>query len=330
MKSKVLVIGGAGYIGSHTCKVLFQQGYQPVVFDNLSEGHSEFVKWGDFINGDILDKCAVVKAIRSVEPIAIIHFAAFAYVGVSVIEPIKYYRNNVTGSINVIDAAVKEGNIPIVFSSTCATYGMPDSQPISEATNQDPINPYGRSKLMVETILKDANSAYGLRSVCLRYFNACGADPDGEVGEKHREETHLIPRAIFSSLGIIDDFEVFGGNYDTHDGSPVRDYIHVLDLAEAHILALKYLIDGGESIQLNVGTGNGISVFELLDALEKMNGKPVPRTIGPKRAGDPSLLIADPSKIRDILGFSAKYSDIETILRTAYDWHDKHQKINQN
>lgn len=323
MTQRVLVIGGAGYIGSHTCKVLANSGYEPVVFDNLSEGHREFVQWGKLIEGDILDKAAITSAIQTMAPVAIIHFAAFAYVGVSVREPLDYYRNNVAGSINIIEAAVENDNIPIVFSSTCATYGMPEEQPISERTPQNPINPYGRSKLMVETILKDADSAYGLPSVCLRYFNACGDDPDGDVGEDHREETHLIPRAIFSALGMISDFEVFGGNYDTRDGSPVRDYIHVLDLAQAHVLSLQYLLDGGASNQFNIGTGTGISVFELLSSLEDLVGQPVPRNVGPKRAGDPPLLVADPTKARDVLNFSPRYSDVETILRTAYDWHKR-------
>ncbi len=321
MAQKVLVFGGAGYIGSHTCKVLAEQGFAPVVFDNLSEGYRDFVQWGDLIEADILDLDAVRAALRTVRPAALIHFAAFAYVGESVADPAKYYRNNVAGSLNIADAARLEGNVPVIFSSTCATYGIPAKVPIDENTPQNPINPYGRTKLMVETILDDCGAAYGLKSVCLRYFNACGADPEGAVGEAHRDETHLIPRAIFSLMGTIKDFAIFGGDYDTPDGSPIRDYIHVLDLAEAHVLALKHLLAGGPSEKINIGTGTGYSVFELIDRLEAVTGRPVPRTVGPKRAGDPPSLVADASKAKALLGFAPRHSDLDTVLRTAYDWH---------
>lgn len=321
MAKKILVFGGAGYIGSHTCKVLAEQGFTPVVFDNLSEGYRDFVQWGDLIEADILDSDAVRSAMRTVRPTALIHFAAFAYVGESVTDPAKYYRNNVAGSLNIADAARLEGNVPVIFSSTCATYGIPAKVPIDESTRQNPINPYGRSKLMVENILDDFGAAYGLKSVCLRYFNACGADPDGAVGEAHRDETHLIPRAIFSLMGKIRDFAIFGGDYDTPDGSPIRDYIHVLDLAEAHVLALKHLLSGGQSEKINIGTGTGYSVFELIEKLEAVTGRHVPRTVGPKRAGDPPSLVADASKAKALLGFAPRYSDLETVLRTAHDWH---------
>lgn len=321
MAEKVLVFGGAGYIGSHTCKALAQAGFKAVVFDNLSEGYRDFVRWGPLIEADILDASAVMKAIGDVKPAAIVHFAALAYVGESVTDPAKYYRNNVAGSLNIADAARLAGNVPIVFSSTCATYGVPRAVPIREDTPQNPINPYGRTKLAVEWLLDDFANAYGLRSVCLRYFNACGADPDGNVGEAHRDETHLIPRAIFSAMGRISDFSIFGGDYPTPDGSPIRDYIHVADLAEAHVLALKYLLSGGVSEKVNIGTGKGVSVFQLIDRLEAVTGLPVPRTLGPRRAGDPPALVADAGKARALLGFAARHSDLDSILTSAWAWH---------
>jgi UDP-glucose-4-epimerase GalE len=292
-----------------------------VVFDNLSEGHRDFVRWGDLVEGDIRDRAAVEAALAEVKPDGIIHFAANIEVGESNRDPGKFYENNVGGSLNVAMAARDAGNIPIVFSSTCAIYGACTLPRIPEDTTQGPMSPYGASKQMVETILGDFSRAYGLRSVCLRYFNACGADPDCQIGEAHAVESHLIPRAILAAYGQIDDFAIFGDDYDTPDGSALRDYIHVMDLAQAHAKAMRYLWDGGESTQFNVGTGTGTSVFEIVQAVEAVTGKPVPHTLGPRRAGDPPQLIADPTRAEEILGFAATHSDIETVIRTASAWH---------
>lgn len=320
---KVIVFGGAGYIGSHTCKDLRQNGFEPVVFDNLSEGYADFVKWGDLIVGDIRNATEIAAAIDRVQPVAAIHFAAHAYVGESVVDPAKYYENNVSGSLNVVQAAREAGNVPLVFSSTCAIYGDPGTATIQEDLPKAPINPYGRSKLMVEHILQDYASAYDLRSVCLRYFNASGDDPDGDTGEAHRQETHLIPRAILAGLGKIDDFNVFGEDYDTPDGTAIRDYIHVTDLARAHVAACRYLLDGGQTDQFNVGVGHGYSVLDIVTAVSKALGVDVPHQIRSRRAGDPPKLVADPSKIRQRLGFEACHSDLSNIIETAVAWHRK-------
>ncbi|MEM8793680.1 MAG: UDP-glucose 4-epimerase GalE [Pseudomonadota bacterium] len=321
--SNVLVFGGAGYIGSHACKLLAARGFTPVVFDNLSEGHRDFVKWGDLIVGDIANLDSVTSAIETVAPAAAIHFAAYAYVGESVTDPAKYYRNNIAGSLNVIEAARAAGNLPLIFSSTCAIYGLPDRDVIDETLPKAPINPYGRTKWVVEQALSDFSEAYGLRSVSLRYFNASGADEEGEIGEAHRDETHLIPRAILSGLGRLDDFHVFGDDYETPDGSAVRDYIHVTDLAEAHVAACEYLLDGGNTDQFNVGVGQGYSVLEIVDAVSRHLETPVPHKIVPRRAGDPPALIANPEKIRQRLGFETRHSSLENIISTAVAWHRK-------
>ncbi len=318
---RILVFGGAGYIGSHTCKALHGSGFAPVVFDNFIEGHRDFVKWGTAVEGDIRDAAAVAQAFAQVDPVAAIHFAAHAYVGESVTDPGKYYDNNVSGSLNIAMAARDAGNVPLVFSSTCAIYGTPDVVAIREDTPPAPINPYGRTKLIVEGILQDFSSAYGLRSVCLRYFNACGADAEGEIGEAHREETHLVPRTILSALGRMDGFRVFGDDYDTQDGSAVRDYVHVTDLAHAHVLACDYLLNGGASDQFNIGSGKGTSVFQIIEAVRKATGRDVPHDIGPRRPGDPAALVADPAKARAVLGFQARHSDIANIAETATRWH---------
>lgn len=321
--TKVMVFGGAGYIGSHTCKELSAKGFDPVTFDNLSEGHAEFVKWGDLIRGDICNADDIAAAIARVKPAAIIHFAAHAYVGESVTDPAKYYANNVVGSLNVAQAARTAGNVPMIFSSTCAIYGTPPQATITEDTAKAPINPYGHSKLMVEQMLQDFSRAYGLRSVALRYFNAAGDDASGETGEAHRHETHLIPRAILAGLGQIDDFCVFGDDYVTPDGSALRDYVHVSDLAQAHVLACRYLLGGGETDQFNVGIGRGVSVFEIIEAVAQHLGRPVPHRVEPRRAGDPPSLIADPSKIGHSLGFEGRHSDLNNIIQTAVAWHKK-------
>lgn len=322
--SNVLVFGGAGYIGSHTCKALAEAGFSPVVYDNLSEGHRAFVQWGELIEADILDVDAVQLAFTRVRPVAAIHFAAFAYVGESVTEPEKYYRNNVAGSINIISSARQAGRVPLVFSSSCATYGIPQQLPISEDSPQLPINPYGRTKLIIENMLKDFDHAYGMRHVILRYFNACGADDQGRLGERHNVETHLIPRAIFSALGRINDFTIFGSDCDTPDGTPIRDYVHVSDLATAHVLAVRHLMDGKPSDCFNIGTGEGLSIKQILKALEEITSAPVPYRAGHARPGDPPILVADPAKARQVLGFSAIHSNLVNILRTALEWHTRH------
>lgn len=319
--NKVLVFGGAGYIGSHTCKQLKISGYEPVTFDNLSEGHADLVKWGDLIVGDICNKHNVVAALQAVQPVAAIHFAAHAYVGESVEDPSKYYANNVVGSLNIVQAIREVGNLPLIFSSTCAIYGNPNNVPIIENLPKAPINPYGRSKLMVEQILQDFSSAYDQRSVCLRYFNASGGDAAGETGESHREETHLIPRAILAGLGRINNFCVFGDDYNTPDGSAIRDYIHVTDLADAHVAACHYLLGGGSTDQLNVGVGRGYSVLEIIRAVSRHLDNDVPHKIMPCRPGDPPALVADATKIKQVLGFEAHHSDLDNILKTAISWH---------
>lgn len=321
MSGSVLVFGGAGYIGSHACKALAEAGFDPIVFDNLSEGHRSFAKWGELVEGDIRDLDAVRACIAAKRPIAAMHFAARSYVGESVQDPYSYYDNNVVGSINVARALKEAGGLPLVFSSTAAVYGEPDETPIPESAAKLPINPYGRTKWTIEQLLRDGHAAYGAPYVCLRYFNACGADPDCEVGEAHRNETHLIPRAILALLGRIDDFSIFGGDYATPDGSPIRDYIHVRDLADAHVKSLAYLLGGGAPVALNVGTGAGLSVFQIIEGLARIAGAPVPHSVGPKRAGDPEMLVADPSRAQAVLGFQAGCSDLDTILETAIEWH---------
>lgn len=313
----VLVTGGAGFIGSHTCKQLAAAGYLPVVYDNLSRGNAKAVAWGPLVVGDIRDRKALRQAIDTHQPRAIVHFAALAYVGESVGEPADYYSTNVEGTIAVLDAARGGGIDNIIFSSSCATYGVPEGLPVRETSSQNPISPYGRSKLMGEQIIKDYASAYGMKHAILRYFNACGADPEGELGEWHTPETHLVPRVLMAASGIIDVIEVFGTDYETADGTCVRDYIHVSDLARAHLKALMHLEAGGDSLSVNLGTGRGISIREILEAVERMTARPVPVAYKARRPGDPAGLYADPSLAREKLGFVAELSDIDTIVRTA-------------
>src|SRR5690242_12648856 len=280
----VLVTGGAGYIGSHTCKILAQEGYQPVAFDNLSSGHTWAAKWGPLERGDILDRTALDQAIKKHRPSACLHFAAFAYVGESVANPGKYYRNNVAGSLTLLEALRDHGVNQFVLSSTCATYGVPDKVPIDETLIQAPINPYGASKLMVERVLADFHTAYRLRSVALRYFNAAGADPDGEIGEDHDPETHLIP-LLLDAAAKGASFTINGDDYDTPDGTCVRDYVHVTDLAEAHVLALASLERAAGFAAYNLGTGRGFSNREIIDAASRRLGRHIEVTVGPRRPG---------------------------------------------
>ena len=319
--SKFLITGGAGYIGSHTAKLLAGSGHEVVVLDNLSRGHRELVRWGPLIEGDLRDPILLREALRWYKPDAVIHFAAFAYVGESVARPGIYYDNNVNGTLCLLRAMTEAGISNLIVSSTCATYGQPDRMPITEETPQFPVNPYGQSKLMMELMCADFAVAHGLSYMALRYFNACGCDPDGETGERHDPEPHLIPRALMAADGEIDRLDIFGADYATPDGTCVRDYIHVSDLATAHMAAALHLMDGGASGALNLGTGRGISVREIIDATSRVTGKPVPHHIAPRRAGDPAILVAATAKANAILDWKARHSDIDHIISTAWNWH---------
>ena len=317
MSRIILVTGGAGFIGSHTCKRLAEQDFVPVVYDNLSTGHRANVGWGPLVEGELEDTERLATTIRTFLPECVIHFAASAYVGESVEDPGKYYRNNVAGSIALLEACRATGLARIVFSSSCATYGVPPRLPITEDTEQFPINPYGRTKLMIELMLGDYARAYDFRSVALRYFNAAGADPEGQLTERHDPETHLIPRALMAAAGGIERLDVFGDDYPTPDGTCIRDYIHVTDLADAHVAAVNYLRDGGELLRANLGSGHGISIRQVLEAIDRVTGRQVPVQILPRRPGDPPVLYADTSRARQRLGFRPALSDIDTIIRTA-------------
>ena len=321
MTRSVLVAGGAGYVGAHTSKALARAGFLPVVLDNLSNGHREFVRWGPLVQADLRDTATIADTIRQHRCVAVLHFAAFAYVGESVTDPAKYYDNNVTGTLSLLAGMRAAGCDALVFSSTCAIYGQPARVPIVEDTPPNPVNPYGASKLMVERILADFRPAYGLRPIALRYFNACGADPDNEIGELRDPETHLIPRAMMALQGHIPDFAVFGTDFETPDGTAIRDYVHVADLADAHVAALRRLLAGAPGGVFNLGTGRGYSVMEVLHAIEREAGEQLPGVTGPRRAGDPAVLIADPARARRELGFDPVHSDLETIVRTAWAWH---------
>jgi UDP-glucose 4-epimerase/UDP-arabinose 4-epimerase len=324
MTRAILVVGGAGYVGAHTCKVLAQAGYLPIVLDNLSTGHRSFVQWGPLVEADIRESGAVSDAIRRYGCVAVLHFAACAYVGESVVNPKKYYDNNVVGTLTLLKEMLAAKCNLLVFSSTCAVYGQPTCMPISEQARLDPINPYGASKLMSERIITDFCSAYGLRAISLRYFNACGADPDCALGELRDPETHLIPRAMMALQGHVTDFAVFGSDYDTPDGTAVRDYIHVSDLADAHVAALAMLLNGSVSRNvLNLGTGQGYSVAEVLRAIEHETGKALPGVIGLRRSGDPAVLIAASSRAREELNFKPVLSSLDVIVRTAWAWHQR-------
>lgn len=317
----ILVTGGAGYIGSHTCKQLKAAGYTPVSFDNMSYGHEWAVKWGPLVKGDILDRAALDAVFAEYQPQAVIHFAAFTYVGESVEDPGKYYHNNVSGTVNLMQAMQAGGCSNIIFSSTCATYGVPEKMPMNEDLPQQPINPYGWTKLMIEQVLRDFETAHGIRHMALRYFNAAGADPDGEIGEDHDPETHLIPLTVLAGLGLRGPIKIFGDDYPTPDGTAVRDYIHVSDLADAHVQALEVLLAGGKSQMLNLGTGKGASVREVVETVGKVLGHPVPCEMAARRAGDSPMLVADASRAREILGWTPKYCDLEPLVETACRWH---------
>jgi len=323
MSQSVLVTGGAGYIGSHACKVLARAGYQPVVFDNLSRGHREAVRWGPLIEGDLADRNRLIMTLETHRVTAVMHFAAYAYVGESVADPAMYYRNNLGGSLSLIEAMRETGVDKIVFSSTCATYGIPAGSPIRETAPQLPVNPYGETKLAIERALHWYGEAYGLRSVSLRYFNAAGADPEGEIGELHEPETHLIPLVVQTALEQRAYVDIYGTDYPTADGTAIRDYIHVEDLAEAHLRALEHLYAGRESAALNLGTGQGHSVREVIAMAESVCGRAIPQRETARRAGDPPVLVADPSRAAERLGWQALRSDLRTIIATAFSWHKR-------
>jgi UDP-glucose-4-epimerase GalE len=317
----VFVTGGAGYIGSHACKALARAGYQPVVYDNLSRGHRELVRWGDLVVGDVRDGAKLREALRHYRPAAVLHFAALAYVGESVSDPAPYFENNSAGTIELLAAMRDCGVQNIVFSSTCATYGIPARVPIVENTPQQPMNPYGWSKLFVERILRSYGEAYGLNSVILRYFNACGADPDAEIGELHEPETHLIPRALLSTGDGPDELEIYGTDYPTRDGTCVRDYIHVSDLADFHTAAVRYAMEGNRSATLNLGIGAGFTVREVIRAVERVTGLAVRARECPRRAGDPPELVADGSLACQVLNVRPRFTDLVEIIQTAWTWH---------
>ncbi|MCA3718560.1 MAG: UDP-glucose 4-epimerase GalE [Brevundimonas sp.] len=323
MANAVLVTGGAGYVGSHACKALAHAGYTPVTFDNLSLGNVDSVKWGPLIQGDTRNSASVTSALLEYDCIAVIHFAALSSIGESVSDPALYYDINVGGLIGVINGMRGANCDALIFSSTAAVYGEPRTNPIIETEPPNPINPYGQTKLIGERMLADHAAAYGLRCAALRYFNAAGADPDAEIGEFRRVETHLIPRALMALQGWITDFQVFGADFPTPDGTAVRDYVHVADLADAHVSALKYVLGRPGHDVFNIGTGQGSSVAQVLSAISRATGVTMTAPGGSRRIGDPAVLVADGSRARHALGFEPSRSDLDTIVRTAWAWHQK-------
>jgi UDP-glucose 4-epimerase len=318
----ILVTGGAGYIGSHTCLALAEKGYTPVVYDNLVNGHREFVKWGPFEQGDVRDGDRLGRVISSYRPAAIIHFAGLIEVAESVINPITFFDNNVSGSVSLFVAALRAGINKVVFSSTCATYGIPLEIPMREGHPQLPISPYGTSKLLVEQILRDLDAYQGLRSVILRYFNAAGADFKGRIGERHDPESHVIPIAIDVARGRRSLFKIYGSDYPTPDGTCIRDFVHVADLADAHARSIDYLMAGGASIALNLGTGKGTSIKQLVQTVERISNVRIPVEMAARREGDSPKLIADNEKAKNILQWQPAY-DLKDIVRSAWNWHRK-------
>lgn len=319
----ILVVGGAGYIGAHVCKALAARGDTPVVFDNLSSGHEHAVKWGPLVRGDIRSSADLDAAFAAHAPDGVMHFAANIEVGEGQLFPLKFWENNVAGVVNLLSAMERAGVKPLVFSSTCAVYGEPEIVPITEAESCKPVSVYGQTKRAVELLLRDVALVDGVRYAALRYFNAAGASPDGEIGEEHDPETHLIPNALKAAAGIGGQMKLFGTDYDTRDGTCIRDYIHVMDLADAHLAALDKLIAGERSIIANLGTGHGASVLEVLQAVEKATGLKPPYEVHPRRDGDAPVLSADLTHARKTLGFDPKRSDIETIIKDAWRFHQK-------
>ena len=319
----ILVTGGAGYIGSHCCKELSKKGFEPVTIDNLVYGHKDFVRWGEFFEGDVGDPAHLKKCLAQYKIDAVMHFAAYAYVGESVEDPLKYYENNLRNTIQLLHAVLDNNIKYVVFSSTCATYGHPQKTPIDEDHPLNPINPYGKTKRMIEEILQDYHNAYGLKYISLRYFNAAGADPDTEVGEDHDPETHLIPLILDAAIGKRKGIKIFGTDYETPDGTCIRDYIHVTDLAQAHILALQQLMGGADSSVYNLGNGQGFSVLEVIERARKITGKNIAVENSDRRPGDPPVLIASNAKAINELGWKPQYADIDDIIGTAWEWHKK-------
>lgn len=317
MPRYILVTGGAGFIGSHICKALSRAGMIPVTYDNLSTGHADSVRWGPLIRAELADAATLRRTLAEFSPDCVIHCGANAYVGESVDMPRKYYRNNVVGSLTLLEVCLDQDIERIVFSSSCATYGVPTSLPIREESPQHPVNPYGRTKLIFEMALEDFAAAYGIRFAALRYFNAAGADPDGELAERHHPETHLIPRALLAAAGRLERLDIFGTDYATADGTCVRDYVHVSDLAQAHLAAVNHLMAGGGSLSVNLGSGRGTSVREILEAIRRASGREVPVNYRARRAGDPPILFANTARAKAELGFAPVLSDIDTIIRTA-------------
>lgn len=322
----IMVAGGAGYIGSHCLYDLRKRGFNAFAFDDLSEGHRSAVLSADLVEGDLADEALVEKTLRDRQVDAVFHFAAHCYVGVSVTEPSKYYRNNVMTTLKLLDAMRRASVGTFVFSSTCATYGNPVQDLMNEAHPQWPINPYGWSKFMVERMLEDYGRAYGLKFCALRYFNAAGAHPDGIIGEDHDPETHLIPLVLRAAVGLGPTLKVFGNDYPTKDGTCIRDYIHILDLSDAHVRGLEYLRKGGKSGFFNLGNGAGYSVLEVIRTSEGIVGKKVPFEFAPRRAGDPARLVGDAKLAKEVLGWKQSYGDLETIIRSAWRWHESHPK----
>jgi UDP-arabinose 4-epimerase len=322
-RRNVLVTGGAGYIGSQTCKALAQANYHPITYDNLSEGHGWAVRWGPLVSGELSDRNLLRDTLGEFDIRAVLHFAAHAYVGESVLHPQKYFQNNLVNSLALLDTMLDAGVKTIVFSSSCATYGVPNELPVTEDHPQDPINPYGASKRFVEDVLRWYGEACGLRSATLRYFNAAGADPEGEIGESHDPETHLIPLVIAAARGALPHVQIFGTDYDTPDGTAVRDYIHVNDLADAHVRAMNALIQGAPSMRLNLGTGDGHSIREVITAVGEVSGRPIPVIEAPRRGGDPAALVAAPGRAQAVLRWKPRRSDLTTIVETAWHWHER-------
>jgi UDP-arabinose 4-epimerase len=320
MNKTILVTGGAGFVGSHACKALANAGYRPVTFDNLERGHLCAVKWGPFHRGDIRDEGDLRRAFETWRPLAVMHFAAYAYVGESAVEPMKYYDTNVGGTAKLLKASAAFECVNFVFSSSCATYGVPDRLPLVEDDFQRPVNPYGQTKLIVERMLREAEAAHGIRSVSLRYFNAAGSDPNGDLGEMHTPETHLIPLVLFAALGYTPSIEIFGDNYPTPDGTCVRDYVHVSDLADAHVAAVDRLAANTASDTFNLGNGRGYSVAEVVRTVEEVTALPVKTEIRPRRTGDPPTLVSDSSKARQLLGWRPNFSELPLQVEHAFRW----------
>jgi UDP-arabinose 4-epimerase len=319
---KILVTGGAGYVGSHACKALAAKGFEPVAFDNISRGNRWAVKWGPLEEGDIRDERRLGEVLDRHKPVALMHFAALAYVGESVEQPLLYYENNVSGSATLFHTIIKRGPIPVVFSSTCATYGLPEKIPIPEEHPQRPINPYGFSKLAVERMLADLDHAYGLRSIALRYFNAAGADPEGDLGEMHDPEPHLIPRVLAAARDGT-TVGVYGNNYETPDGTCVRDYIHVTDIADAHVRALDYLQSGGSSCALNLANTMGYSVMDVIRTAQRLTGKTVHVETAPRRPGDSPVLVGAADRAHAVLGWTPRRSALDVQITDAWNWMQK-------